>query len=255
MTHVTPPKSRSTIVEARVISRIEREVETHTINTRKTRALLAMLIALMTVGCATSQEGVSFGEHELGVEEIIEQRESRSDEALGEVPVDLILIGKVSAFRPLSSKNTEEIYAEYVDFASRLNPGRPVSLSAEEFGREIAGWTKLKTFSVPMIVSNYEFALVPIGLHEKIYYPSGFGTVMVQDSGDLVAARINVDGYFLVDKILCKEQSDYSACADNYYKGLFNGATGEELDYKTLTPEDSGKQIDPASYLGISAPP
>jgi hypothetical protein len=110
-------------------------------------------------------------------------------------------------------------------------------------------------FSIPLIMGTYDVALVPNDIHAEIRFPSSFGTVMVQESGDLLAARTNRDGYFFVKQVLCKDGRGYSACAKKYQKGLFNGSTGEELTYKTLIPKESGRRIDPVSYLEIEVQP
>jgi len=217
------------------------------------RCLIVALMVFLTVGCV-SQEGIGIVSPDWGVEEIIDQRESRKesvDESIGDVPVDLVVIGNVSAFRPLTEKNGEEIYSEYLEFSKQLNPDKPVAYSAEEFRNEVAGWTKLKYFSIPLVYGHYKIALVPNGIHSEIQFPSGFGTIMVQVAGDLVAARTNNDGYYFVRQVLCKDGQGYSTCAKNYHKGFFDGSTGEEIDRKTLTPKDSGERIDPVNYKKI----
>ena len=164
------------------------------------------------------------------------------------MPSDLIIVGTASAFRPLTGGNADEIYAEYIAFAERLHVDRSAAYSQEEFVLAFAGWTRIKVFNIPLVYGEYEYALVPNGLHETIRFPSGFGTFLAQESGDLLAARTNVDGYYIVTEILCKDEAGYSACADGYQKGLFDGFTGEELDPRNLTPKDSQKRIDPISY-------
>jgi hypothetical protein len=213
------------------------------------RVLVVVFVVMFVAGCAN--EGMRFSSTEWGVEEIVELREvSSEDGSTNErrIPTDLVMIGKVSAFRPLTEKNSEQIFSEYVAFASRVDPSRDAMYSLEEFNREVAGWTMLKVWSIPLIVSNYDYALVPRALHDQLRFPTAGATFLVQDSGDLVAALTNQDGYFFVRKFLCHEGKGYKQCAKKYELGLFDASTGEELDYKSLTPDESGVRIDPATY-------
>jgi len=208
------------------------------------------LAALLTVGCV-QQEGFRFGTSEFGVEEIVEQRELRDrsgNQYSEDVPSDLVLIGTVSAFRPLTDKNTQDIYAKYLAFSKQIHPDTPPDYSQEEFRDKFAGWTALKTMTIPLVMGNYDYALVPTGMEQAIQFPSSFGTFMIQETGDLLAARINSDGYFIVKQVLCRDGNGYTDCAKNYHKGLFDGRTGKELHTKKLTPMDSGKRIDPKTF-------
>jgi hypothetical protein len=93
--------------------------------------------------------------------------------------------------------------------------------------------------------------LVPSDIQATIRFPSVFGTLMVQESGDLVVAKSNEDGYFLIVGVLCKDLEDYADCAGKYRKGLFDATTGSELSCSSLEPKESGHRIDIASYQAI----
>jgi len=88
-------------------------------------------------------------------------------------------------------------------------------------------------------------------MQARIRFPSAFGTVMVQESGDLVIAKNNEDGYFLIADVLCEDAEDFASCASKYRKGLFDATTGNELSCSTLTPKKSGHRIDTSNYQVI----
>ena len=71
------------------------------------RIPLTMLIAALTVGCA-SQKGIGFSSSEFGVEELVEVRDSQTDETPAELPKALLMIGKVSMLRPLTMVMSEK---------------------------------------------------------------------------------------------------------------------------------------------------
>ena len=225
------------------------------VSTQAARVVQVFFVCFLATGCV-SQEGISLGTSDWGAEQIVEQREKReaaSDQNLPDVPDELIQIGKVSAFRPITEKNFDDIYSKYVEFAARMNPETSSSLTEVEFREQIAGWTKLKTITVPLLFSGYDYALVPNNVRDEIIFSDSFRTVMVQDSGDLVAAKTNADGYFLVVEKLCQEGYGYFECSGQYEMGLFDASTGEELSYGSLKPKKSGERIDPQTFKVIES--
>ena len=167
--------------------------------------------------------------------------------------MSLIVIGRATVLRAFGPKNTEEIYTDYVDFSTELHPEMKPIYSRTGFEEEFVGWTRLKVFDVVM-AAGYESALVPKDLNEEIQFSTFFGASF-GDSGDLVAARINSDGHFIVDRVLCSIDEEYSSCVANYNPGLFDGLTGEQLSYSTLTPKKSGMRINPATLKKFISSP
>ena len=216
---------------------------------------LSIISLLILLGGCVSQEGVTIVPSAKGAEHIIIQREQAietGDRDPADVPTNIILVGTVSAFRAFDDADeANKFYEDYVDFAEELHPGGAPEYTAEEFREAIAGWTKVKFFTVPLVVGLYDYALVPVAIREDIRFPSGFGTFMVQEAGDMLAARTNDDGYFVVRELLCKDGEGYAECAENYEKGIFDGVTGEELHSTKLVPKPDGDRIDPDTYLKI----
>ena len=62
-----------------------------------------------------------------------------------------------------------------------------------------------------------------------------------------MAARSDHDGLLWIDRVLCKADRAYEACAQKYAVGVFNENTGRELarDYK---PKPDGEWVDISSY-------
>jgi hypothetical protein len=188
-----------------------------------------------------SREGVYVGKTpKLGAEALVE---NHSASLTGQ----LILIGTVSAFRPFDKRSIEEYYSSYTEFSALVHPGSAPAIGFGEFRKSFSGWTNLKYFTVPAVTGFYEDALVPVGLTEQIKFPSSLGIVMVQEAGDLLAARTNADGFYVVESVLCKDGSAYVECAKQYKKGIFDGATGAQL-YRNLERMPHGYVIDTKTF-------
>ena len=211
---------------------------------------VASTTVLLLFGCAATQEGLYVGETpKIGAEALVENRQP-------DVAKELILIGATSAFRPFNEANIQEYYSSYEKFSAQIHPNSPPAIDFDEFRDSFSGWTNLKYFSLPIVAGFflpiptglYEDALVPNGLSEQIKFPSSAGTILVQEAGDLLAARTNSDGFYIVKKILCKDVPGYFECAKQYEKGVFDGITGVELD-SNLKKKAYGKVIDTKIFL------
>ena len=106
-------------------------------------------------------------------------------------------------------------------------------------------------FSIPLVAGRYDYALVPADMQADIHFPSAFGTLMVQETGDLIVAKSNQDGYFLIADVLCEDAEGFASCASKYRKGLFDATTGKELSASSLKPKESGHRIDILNYQAI----
>jgi hypothetical protein len=87
--------------------------------------------------------------------------------------------------------------------------------------------------------------LVPTDLAGETRFASAAGSFLIGTTGDLVAAKLDVDGLLWLDRILCKDDSAYHACAGDYERGIFDENTGRELDRdRTLKPNGRAVSID-----------
>lgn len=206
------------------------------------RLLLPVAMAYLLCGCVT-YEGIALGPSEFGVEELAETSGSSGPYGSQRPVRELILVGRVSAFREFNAGNVEDYYAAYAAFAARIHPGEAPAYSASDVREQFSGWTKLRYAS-----GHYEDALVPSGLTARVVFPSVVGTFLIQQSGDLVVARSNHDGYFVISGVLCAVGEGYEKCARQYRSGWYDATTGQELSASSLEPVESGHRIDIVDY-------
>lgn len=166
----------------------------------------------------------------------------------GENSTNVIAVGRATVFRPFSQEDADTYYFEYVEFSEKLNPGLAPKYSKQEFLSTFAGWTKLKVYESPLGMKiGFQSVLVPVELQGDIQYVPVLGG-QFGVNGDLLAARMNSDGFFVVSSVLCQKGRDYQRCAENYLWGLFDAISGEQLDLDTLQPDETQRQIDPTTY-------
>lgn len=219
------------------------------------RRLLIVACASLAHGCVSvGLEGISPGKDSFGVREIFVPVES-DEAAESQVPPgwspNLLVVGTVSAYRKLKGRRLEKFYSSYVEFGEKVHPGAPVAYSPDEFASTFSGWTRLKTFTIPLTWGHYTSSLVPVALQDEIKFPYASGAFLGQEAGDLLVARLNADGYLVVEKVLCKDDSDYFDCAKKFEKGFFDATTGRELNRRTLVPKEKGDWIDPITFFTI----
>jgi hypothetical protein len=206
----------------------------------------SLLLAPLVVGCAVSKDGVGFA--------------SRPHAAQGGV----LIVGTTGPLRALNDTERDEFYRGYVAAAAESHPaeqspgeastgGSPL-LTAAEFKEKIAGWASIQTFSIPLVMNLRYRVLVPTSVAQNTQFASAAASFVFGASGDLVAARGNRDGLLWIDRVLCKADRSYEACAQKYAVGLFDENTGRELgrDYK---PKPDGEWVDISSYLRLSKDP
>jgi hypothetical protein len=205
-----------------------------------------LLLVPLVAGCAVSKDGVGFASH--------------PHSAQGGV----LIVGTTGPLRTLNEAERDELYRGYVAAASTshpseaspgaASPGESAVLTAAEFKEKIAGWASIQTFSVPLVVNLRYRVLVPATAAQDARFPSAAASFVFGASGDLVAARSDRDGVLWIDRVLCKADRSYGACAQKYAIGVFDESTGRELghDYK---PKRDGEWVDVSSYLRLSKDP
>lgn len=218
-----------------------------------TAALLLSIASL--VGCITV-EGVSFESQayidpkfvKLGklLDATGHQQEADDNNPQSQL-TGYIVIGTVSAFREFNSDNVAREYDNYLADFDTWEIDRDPALSFEEFSRTIAGWTKIKIWGVLMLMAEYSKSLVSKEVIEHVDFQD---PVLFQLSRDLVAARTNSDGALVVVSLLCKKNQEFTNCASEYRKGIFDSSTGKELK-ESLAPKENGALIDTETYHAI----
>ncbi len=174
--------------------------------------------------------------------------------ASGTPVTGVIVVGTVSAYREIAPKDTESEYENYAKSFERWEVDRQPDLRLEDFSSNIRGWTRVKLFHVPMVLATYVKALVPAEGAEDVDFEPAISTFLFQSGRDLVAARTNSDGAFVIEALLCKDQPGYYECTKRYKYGLFDSKTGQKLrlDFKRA---DGGPWIDPETFQVVDSPP
>ena len=92
----------------------------------------------------------------------------------------------------------------------------------------------------PVVVRNADL--------DTIGFASTAGSMLLGTTGDLVAAKSNLDGLVLIDRVLCKDSvTDYRDCAAQYQRGRFDLSSGAELD-RSMKPKEDGVHIDTTTF-------
>jgi hypothetical protein len=206
----------------------------------------SLLLAPLVVGCAVSKDGVGFAPQPRAVQS------------------GVLIVGTTGPLRTLNDTERDQFYRGYVAAASEshpaeqspgeASPGESSILTAAEFKEKIAGWASIQTFSIPLVMNLRYRVLVPTSVPQNTQFASAAASFVFGASGDLVAARSDRDGLLWIDRVLCKADRSYEACAQKYAVGLFDENTGRELgrDYK---PKPDGEWVDISSYLRLSKDP
>lgn len=183
------------------------------------RGILAcVLLAPLVVGCAISKDGVGFA--------------SKPHAVQGGV----LIVGTTGPLRTLDDTQ------------------RGALTGGAASKEKIAGWASIQTFSIPLVLNVRYRVLVPASVAQDTHFASAAASFVFGASGDLVAARSDPEGLLWIDRVLCKADRTYQACAQKYSIGVFSENTGRELgrDYR-LKPD--GEWVDISSYLRLSKDP
>ena len=225
---------------------------------RHLRIALLLSASALASGCVT-YEGVGFsqmsyinkgmqkharleGETEYGDTE---------EEALERADItEAIAIGTVTVFREYEADDYEKEYARYVEDFEGWGVDRGPTVSLDEFRNRYAGWTRIKGFHIPLVMGQFMPVLVHRSVIGEIEFESGVATVLLSTTSDLVATVTNEDGAFVLAEMLCHDTKGYHECKKQYHRGIFDAATGRELDGKGQFKED-GHRIDLATYKTI----
>ena len=202
---------------------------------------MLFLVSFFMTGCVVKQEGIGFGSFTSKYKSIeFEKCQSKG------CPEEVVIIGNVSAYRDIDEDINGE-YSEYSKAALKFLIDKPVNLTEEEFTKLVAGWTMLQFFNIPLVGASYAGVLIDNTEQMEIKYPNSAEVILVQATGDLVAAKSNSDGVFFIDKQLCVKDDKYKECKESYMRGIFNAQSGGQLDRK-FNEKENGKNINTETY-------
>lgn len=217
-----------------------------------------LLVAIVCTGCVTS-EGVFVTSDPYIYEEFVkygQQPDATSDTESGSLDNavnGVIVVGTVSAYREFKPSDFESEHESYAKSFETWESDRPLHLDLEDFSKTIRGWTRIKLFGLPLVFAGYVKALVPVEGAEDVEFEPAVVTFLFQSGRDLVAARTNSDGAFVIEALLCKDQPGYYQCSKRYKLGLFDSMTGQKLRLN-LEGARNGPWIDPITFEVIDPP-
>jgi hypothetical protein len=187
-------------------------------------ASCCLLLVPLIGGCAISKDGAG------------------ASKPIGQDGV--LIVGTTGPLRTLNDTLRDELYRDYIAAVSRSHPGEQPVLTAAQFEEKIAGWASIQRHRV----------LVSTNVAQDTRFASTAASFVFGAGGDLVAARSEGDGLLWIDRVLCKADRSYDACAEKYAIGVFDEDTGRELD-RRHKPKVDGEWVDISSYLRLSKDP
>jgi hypothetical protein len=217
--------------------------------------LTALAAAGLVAGCAVTKDGLGLAPRAPSTSQIAQSRgqleHNAAASAAPEAFPGIMVIGTTGPFRSIEDKDRAGFYSAYLKMAEQWHPGVPPSLDQAAFQQKLGGWASVQTFSIPGIMSWRTRVLVPAAFVHDTQFASAAGSVLFGTTGDLVAARGDRDGLLWLERVLCRDDAGYRACAANYQPGIFDENTGQELA-RDRKPKAGGASIDVSSYLKLS---
>jgi hypothetical protein len=140
-----------------------------------------------------------------------------SKEAPGKAFPGILVIGTTGPSRSIEDKDRPGFYSAYLKTAGQ--------------------WHRIRV-------------RVPDSLAHDTRFASPAGSAMFGTTGDLVVAKGDRDGVLWLERVLCRDDATYRACAGNYQSGIFDENTGQELA-RDRKPKPGGVLVDVTSYLKL----
>jgi hypothetical protein len=223
------------------------------------QTLIVFACVWMIAGCAVSKDGIGFAQRPpdankvAAMKEQLQQNAEASPSSSGPSEASatqkhpgILVVGTTGPLRPIDDK-AHDFYGAYLKAAEKWHPGVPAVLSEAEFQQRLAGWASIQIAGIPGIGSIRMRMLIPADLARDTRFASAAGSLLVGTTGDLVGAKLDVDGLLWLDRVLCRDDSSYHACSQDYEKGVFDENTGQELD-RDRKPKPNGRLVDATSY-------
>lgn len=230
-----------------------------------TSSILA--IAIVASGCSVTADGIGPARHAPGANKVAQDKaqlqENASSAAVnksasGDTGTDtvqpgVLVIGTTGPLRAIENKNRDGFYAAYVKVAGQWHPGEAPSLDAPAFQEKLAGWASVQTFGIPGIGGVRLRMLVPSNVVHEARFASAAGSFLFGATGDLVVAKSDRDGLLWLERVLCRDDGSYHACAKDYQAGVFDQNTGQALG-RDRKPKVNGGLVDVTTYVKITRP-
>jgi hypothetical protein len=165
----------------------------------------------------------------------------------------VLVIGTTGPLRMIEEKQRGGFYAAYVKAAGQWHPGEPPAMDATAFQEKLAGWASVQTFGIPGIGGVRARMLVPATVVHEARFASAAGSFLFGTTGDLVVAKSDPDGLLWLERVLCRDDGSYHACAKSYQAGVYDQNTGQALG-RDRKPKANGATVDVVTYMtrGVS---
>lgn len=199
-----------------------------------------ILFCMLLTGCANKMESTKFSSLSLRFTSINSEK-CQSQQC----PEEVVVIGTVGAYRKMGN-NSEREYLAYTRAAQKYLGDRPISLSSDDFIDSVVAWTKVHTYTIPLLLTVHTNTLIGIGESPTVNYVR-VDQEAFHATGDLVSARSNSDGLFFLEKRLCDKENEYAECKKNYVRGVYDIKSGKELGLG-YREKKNGKRINTQTY-------
>jgi hypothetical protein len=229
------------------------------------RVVSICLCVVIAAGCTVTKDGFGVAHRPPDankVAQVKEQLQQNADTAAAASPASdppqkkgppgILVIGTTGPLRTIEDKDRGSFYAAYLNASQLWHPGQPPAMDAVRFQDKLAGWASVQISGIPGIASIRLKVLVPASIAREARFASAAGSFLFGTTGDLVAAKGNGDGLLWVERILCRDDSNYHACAKAYQKGIFDENTGQELD-RDRKPKPDGDLVNVSNFTKIMA--
>jgi hypothetical protein len=226
-----------------------------------------VVIGIITSGCSVTADGIGPAHPAPDANKVTQLRGQLQENAASSAAATpssgdgtnstaqpgILVIGTTGPFRTIEDKARGGFYAAYLKAAGQWHPGEPPAMDAAAFQDKLAGWASIQTFGIPGIASTRLRMLVPASVVHETQFASAAGSFLFGATGDLVVARSDHDGLLWLERVLCRDDSSYHACAKDYQAGVFDQNSGQALG-RDRKPKAQGAKVDVATYLKVSGP-
>lgn len=158
-----------------------------------------------------------------------------------------VAIGTTSALRRMTDEDAPKLYERYRRQAAPCRESENLEYDLNTFKSTFAGWTRLQLYT-GWVTTRLVSVLVPREMVSRVGFPSAGSVVAINLNGDLVAARMNQDGFLILDQLLCSEEGEtYKQCEKEYFDGVFNLRTGGDALEEDKPEQKRKRNIDPTT--------
>jgi hypothetical protein len=231
------------------------------------RTSVILLLALAASGCALTADGIGSAHHAPDANKVSQMKAQLQENAASSAAAThasgdatttdaqpgILVIGTTGPLRTVEDKDRGGFYSAYIKAAGQWHPAEPPTLDEAAFQAKLGGWASVQTFGIPGVGGVRLRMLVPTNVVHEAQFASVAGSFLFGTTDDLVVARSDHDGLLWLERVLCRGDGSYHACAKSYKAGVFDLNTGQELA-RDRKPKVNGSTVSITTYMKISQP-